>query len=340
MEPQKSVHRLADVDLTEEGVEEANTAGRKLKAKGVRFDVGFTSALMRAQRSLDLILGEIGHGRARSSRTRPQRARLGDLSGLNKDEARAKWGDEQVHIWRRSYDRATGRREPAGHRGAGLSLLHPGNPAGSAPRRTRPDRRSRQFAPGPHHGARRNSPQEVVERESAPGYPWSIGSIQIRRWPRSATSQRSAACKADQRKRDPLRLDQRDRRGTPQLRLNPASTFAAFPATMSPVRRRAAGPSVPDPTPGRRDKPPQAVVAMILSRPETLGGTACDPGRRLGLQGRISGQALRHATTSDRRISASGTRRHEFLPPFSCFPRHTGAIFADRNPFPALIPLD
>jgi 2,3-bisphosphoglycerate-dependent phosphoglycerate mutase len=94
-----------DVDLTENGVKEARNAGRKLKAQGIRFDVGFTSALKRAQRSLDLILEEMGQSSIPVIKNLALNERdYGDLSGLNKDEARKKWGEQQVHIWRRSYD--------------------------------------------------------------------------------------------------------------------------------------------------------------------------------------------------------------------------------------------
>ena len=94
-----------DIDLTDKGVAEARAAGRRLKALGLSFDVAFTSALIRAQRSLDLILEEMGQTRIPVSRDKALNERdYGDLSGLNKDDARAKWGAEQVHIWRRSYD--------------------------------------------------------------------------------------------------------------------------------------------------------------------------------------------------------------------------------------------
>jgi 2,3-bisphosphoglycerate-dependent phosphoglycerate mutase len=93
-----------DVDLTAVGVEEAKAAGRKLKAKGLAFDVTFTSVLKRAQRSLDLMLGELGQANLPVTRDLALNERdYGDLSGLNKDDARAKWGEEQVHAWRRSY---------------------------------------------------------------------------------------------------------------------------------------------------------------------------------------------------------------------------------------------
>ena len=94
-----------DVDLTEKGVAEARDAGRKLKAQGVTFNTAFTSALKRAQRSLDLILAEMGQSKIPVFKDQALNERdYGDLSGLNKDEARKKWGEEQVHIWRRSYD--------------------------------------------------------------------------------------------------------------------------------------------------------------------------------------------------------------------------------------------
>jgi len=94
-----------DVDLTEKGIAEARAAGRKLKAQGLRFDVAFTSVLVRAQRSLDLMLEEIGQQNVPVFKDQALNERdYGDLVGLNKDDARAKWGAEQVHIWRRSYD--------------------------------------------------------------------------------------------------------------------------------------------------------------------------------------------------------------------------------------------
>ena len=94
-----------DVDLTEKGVAEAREAGRKLKAQGIKFDVAFTSALKRAQRTLDLMLTELGQTTIPIFKDQALNERdYGDLVGLNKDEARKKWGEEQVHIWRRSYD--------------------------------------------------------------------------------------------------------------------------------------------------------------------------------------------------------------------------------------------
>jgi 2,3-bisphosphoglycerate-dependent phosphoglycerate mutase len=94
-----------DVDLTEKGVAEAHEAGRKLKAQGIKFDVAFTSVLKRAQRTLDLMLAELGQTTIPVLKDQALNERdYGDLVGLNKDDARKKWGEEQVHIWRRSYD--------------------------------------------------------------------------------------------------------------------------------------------------------------------------------------------------------------------------------------------
>jgi 2,3-bisphosphoglycerate-dependent phosphoglycerate mutase len=94
-----------DIGLTPAGIEEARAAGRKLKAQGIRFDVGFTSALVRAQHSLELMLEELGQPDLPIIKNAALNERdYGDLSGLNKDDARARWGEEQVKIWRRSYD--------------------------------------------------------------------------------------------------------------------------------------------------------------------------------------------------------------------------------------------
>ncbi len=94
-----------DVDLTDKGVAEAREAGRKLKAQGLNFTAAYTSALIRAQRTLDLMLAEMGQSKIPIIKDQALNERdYGDLSGLNKDDARKKWGEEQVHIWRRSYD--------------------------------------------------------------------------------------------------------------------------------------------------------------------------------------------------------------------------------------------
>ncbi len=94
-----------DPDLTELGIEEAKAGGKALAATGITFDIAFTSDLTRAQKTLKLILDEIGQPGLETIRDQALNERdYGDLSGLNKDDARAKWGEEQVHIWRRSYD--------------------------------------------------------------------------------------------------------------------------------------------------------------------------------------------------------------------------------------------
>ena len=94
-----------DVDLSEVGVDEARSAGRKLKAQGLSFNVAYTSALVRAQNTLKLMLDELGQPGLEQHRDLALNERdYGDLSGLNKDDARKKWGEDQVLIWRRSYD--------------------------------------------------------------------------------------------------------------------------------------------------------------------------------------------------------------------------------------------
>jgi len=94
-----------DVDLTPQGIAEARSAGETLKKAAYRFDIAFTSDLIRAQKTLTLILEELGQSDLETVRDIALNERnYGDLVGLNKDDARKKWGDEQVHIWRRSYD--------------------------------------------------------------------------------------------------------------------------------------------------------------------------------------------------------------------------------------------
>ncbi|MDD5362759.1 MAG: 2,3-bisphosphoglycerate-dependent phosphoglycerate mutase [Ignavibacteria bacterium] len=92
-----------DIDLSPKGIEEAKSAG--LKLVGYKFDKAFTSALKRAQKTLDIILDEIGEKDIPVEKDKALNERMyGDLQGLNKDETREKFGAEQVHIWRRSYD--------------------------------------------------------------------------------------------------------------------------------------------------------------------------------------------------------------------------------------------
>jgi 2,3-bisphosphoglycerate-dependent phosphoglycerate mutase len=94
-----------DPALTDKGIAEAKAAGQRMKAKGLGFDIAYTSVLSRANKTLDLILGEIGQTGLQTIKDQALNERdYGDLTGLNKDDARAKWGEEQVLIWRRSYD--------------------------------------------------------------------------------------------------------------------------------------------------------------------------------------------------------------------------------------------
>ncbi len=93
-----------DVDLSEKGVKEAENAGKLLKDKGYIFDVSFTSILKRANRTLEIVLKEMNLNIPVYYSYRLNERYYGALQGLNKDEMRKKFGDEQVHIWRRSYD--------------------------------------------------------------------------------------------------------------------------------------------------------------------------------------------------------------------------------------------
>lgn len=94
-----------DPDLTEKGVAEAIRAGEMLKEKGFHFDIAFTSVLHRAQRTLDLMLDKLDQKDIEIIRDQALNERhYGDLCGLNKDDARKQWGEEQVRLWRRSYD--------------------------------------------------------------------------------------------------------------------------------------------------------------------------------------------------------------------------------------------
>ena len=94
-----------DVDLTDAGREEARKGGRTLRAEGLTFDIAYTSALQRAQKTLEIILEELGQAGLETVRDQALNERdYGDLVGLNKAETGEKYGAEQVHIWRRSYD--------------------------------------------------------------------------------------------------------------------------------------------------------------------------------------------------------------------------------------------
>ena len=94
-----------DPNLTEKGIEEASKAGKELKANEMKFDVMFTSDLIRAQETGRIILEEMDQTDITVIKDICLNERnYGDLAGLNKDDARKKWGDEQVQIWRRSFD--------------------------------------------------------------------------------------------------------------------------------------------------------------------------------------------------------------------------------------------
>ena len=94
-----------DPDLTELGVQEATAGAKALADYGIKFDIAFTSDLTRAQKTCKIILDGVDQPNLETIRDQALNERdYGDLSGLNKDDARAKWGEDQVHIWRRSYD--------------------------------------------------------------------------------------------------------------------------------------------------------------------------------------------------------------------------------------------
>ena len=93
-----------DPDLTAKGIEEAHNAGKIINNLKINFDFVFTSALIRAQRTAEIILKEIKQPLSTIKNQALNERNYGDLAGLNKDDARKRWGDEQVHIWRRSYD--------------------------------------------------------------------------------------------------------------------------------------------------------------------------------------------------------------------------------------------
>ena len=93
-----------DPDLTATGIQEAYNAGKIISSLEINFDLVFTSALIRAQNTAEIILKEISQPLPTIKDQALNERNYGDLAGLNKDDARKRWGDEQVHIWRRSYD--------------------------------------------------------------------------------------------------------------------------------------------------------------------------------------------------------------------------------------------
>ena len=157
-----------DVDLTATGVEEARAAGRLLRAEGFDFDLAYTSVLKRAIRTLWLALDEMDRSWLPVEKSwRLNERHYGALQGLNKAETAAKYGDEQVLVWRRSYDtpppalqagdpryerrrsalrrrRGAAHRMPEGHGGARAAVLERGHRAAGARRQARAGRRARQ----------------------------------------------------------------------------------------------------------------------------------------------------------------------------------------------------
>ena len=93
-----------DVDLSDNGINEAKNAGKLLKENNFSFDIAYTSVLKRANHTLDLILEELDISIPINYSWRLNERHYGALQGLNKKETAIKYGDEQVHIWRRSYD--------------------------------------------------------------------------------------------------------------------------------------------------------------------------------------------------------------------------------------------
>lgn len=94
-----------DVELSEQGINEAKEAGKVLKEKGFKFDIAYTSVLKRANDTLEYILKEMGEENIQIKKSwRLNERHYGALQGLNKDETRKKYGDKQVLLWRRSVD--------------------------------------------------------------------------------------------------------------------------------------------------------------------------------------------------------------------------------------------
>jgi 2,3-bisphosphoglycerate-dependent phosphoglycerate mutase len=126
MEQGKPLHRLDDVDLSEQGLKEAREAGRLLKEAGFSFDLAFTSVLKRAIRTLWLALDEMDlmwipvHNSWRLNERH-----YGALQGLNKAEMATRFGDEQILIWRRSYDVPPPALEPSDERWPGRDPRRP-----------------------------------------------------------------------------------------------------------------------------------------------------------------------------------------------------------------------
>ncbi|MCX6716564.1 MAG: 2,3-diphosphoglycerate-dependent phosphoglycerate mutase [Candidatus Taylorbacteria bacterium] len=94
-----------DQDLSDKGIEEAHKAGKALKEGGYTFDLAYTSLLKRANHTLDIVLDELAEKNIEIKKTwRLNERHYGALQGLNKSETAAKYGEDQVKIWRRSFD--------------------------------------------------------------------------------------------------------------------------------------------------------------------------------------------------------------------------------------------
>lgn len=93
-----------DVELSEQGIKEAEIAAEKVQRLGVKFDRAHTSRLKRAQQTLHIVLKKLDQFPVIWEDSALNERHYGELQGLDKDETRKKYGDKQVHIWRRSFD--------------------------------------------------------------------------------------------------------------------------------------------------------------------------------------------------------------------------------------------
>jgi len=123
-----------DVDLTENGVQEAVKAGKLLKEKGFKFEMAYTSFLKRANKTLNTILDQMDLDWIPVEKTwRLNEKHYGMLQGLNKAETAEKYGDEQVLIWRRSYDVPPAPLDPSDSRSASQDPRYAGVPKSFVP---------------------------------------------------------------------------------------------------------------------------------------------------------------------------------------------------------------
>ena len=123
-----------DVDLTEQGRKEAKTAGEVLKKEGYSFDIAYCSVLKRALRTLWIVLDELDELWIPVEKTwRLNERHYGGLQGLNKSETAAKYGEDQVLVWRRSYDIPPPRLEKSDERYPGFDPRYKDVPASELP---------------------------------------------------------------------------------------------------------------------------------------------------------------------------------------------------------------